>query len=272
MLNIFFIIISIALTTVCCIAKNLLTVWWKFYIPILMFVGFFIAISIVFFLILFIISKCINIKKPIKKPNRFCIFLFNLVNGFIIFWSGTRVKVYGKEKIDKNKKYLFVLNHKSNFDTMILSNIFKKMEIIYLSKPSNLKIPIAGGFIHKYGYLPIDRENNREAAVSITRAVQRIKQDNMSVGVCPEGTRNKTEEPLLPFRAGCFKVAKMADVPIAVVCIKNSKNIHKNFPFKRTKVQVHILDVLGTDVVQNNNTMALSEMAYNKILEELNKG
>lgn len=271
MINLITLILSIALTTICCVFCNLLHTWYDFYIPILLTLAFFVGILIVFFTILFIISRFININKPVQKPKRFFIVMFNLVNDFIIFWSGAKIKVTGKEKINKNKKYLFVLNHNSNFDTMILSHIFRNMDIIYLSKPSNLKIPIAGGFVHKYGYLAIDRDNNRNAIVAITRANMRIKENNMSVGICPEGTRNKTQDKILPFKPGSFKIARMAKVPIAVVCLKNTRQIHKNFPFKKTVVNVDILDVIDEEFVDTHTTVELCAIAQKEILDDLNK-
>lgn len=272
MINIITLILSIAITAILCVFCNLVNTWQDFYIPILLIFGIFVGILIVFFAVLFVISKMINLKKPVKKPKRFYIVMFNLVNDFIIFWSGVKIKVNGKEKINNNKNYLFVLNHNSNFDTMILSHIFKDMDIVYLSKESNFKIPIAGGFVHKYGYLAIDRENNRNAVVAITRASMRIKENHMSVGICPEGTRNKTDEKLLPFKAGSFKIARMANVPIAVVCVKNTKQIHKNFPFKKTIVEVDIVDVIDEQFVESHTTVELCAIAQQQILDNLNKG
>lgn len=272
MINILTLILSIAFTTVTCFLYKLVNSWLDFYIPLLICLGFFVGILIVFFAILLIFSKMINLKKPVKSPKRFYIVMFNLVNDFIIFWSGIKIKVKGKEKIKKDKNYLFVLNHNSNFDTMILSHIFKDMDIIYLSKESNFKIPIAGGFVHKYGYLSIDRNNNRNAVVAITRASMRIKENHMSVGICPEGTRNKTDEKILPFKAGSFKIARMANVPIAVVCLKNTKQIHKNFPFKKTIVEVDIVDVIDEQFVESHTTVELCAIAQQQILDNLNKG
>lgn len=271
MLNVVSLVLSAIITAALCIFCNLVPSIGYFYVPILLFIGCFAGILIIYFAFLLVYDAFINRKKPVKNPKKFYRVMFNLVNEFLIFWAGIKIEVSGKEKIDQSKKYLFVLNHKSNFDTMILAHVFKKMPIIFLSKPQNFKIPIAGGFIHKYGYLPVPRDNPRDAVKLINGACGRVLNDGMSVGVCPEGTRNKTEEPLLPFKAGAFKVATRTQIPMAVVCVKNTQKIVKNFPFKRTRVSVDILDVLSEDFVTSHGTAELSELAYEKILADLEK-
>ncbi len=270
MLNIISLVLSAITTVVLCVFCDLVPSVGYFYVPVLLFIGCFAGFLLVYFAFLLIYDAFINRKKPVKNPKNFYRHSFNMVNEFLIFWAGIKIEVHGKEKIDRNKKYLFVLNHKSNFDTMILAHVFKRMPIIFLSKPQNFKIPIAGGFIHKYGYLPVDRDNPRNAVKMIEDACLRVKQ-GFSVGVCPEGTRNKTEQPLLPFKAGAFKVAQRAKIPVAVVCVKNTAEIVKNFPFKRTRVCVDILDVSDENFVAEHKTAELSDISREKILADLEK-
>lgn len=270
MLNIAALLISAILTAVLCVFTNAVPEIKYFYVPILIFIGCFIGVLLLFFAFLLVYDAFINRKKPVKNPKSFYRHAFNLVNEFLIFWSGARVKVSGLEKIDQSKKYLFVLNHKSNFDTMLLANVFKRMPIIFLSKPQNFKIPIAGGFIHKYGYLPVYRDDARRAVKMIQDACVRVE-EGFSVGVCPEGTRNKTEQTLLPFKAGAFKIAKNAKIPVVVACVRNTEKISKRFPFRRTTVYVDILCVLSEQQVALSRTTELSEQSRDIILAHLEK-
>ena len=82
-----------------------------------------------------------------------------------------------------------------------------------------MKIPAVGQFLHKAGFMGIDRENDRAALRTILAAAEYIKQDIASVGAYPEGTRNRGEG-LLPFRDGVFKIAQKAHAPIVVAAIK----------------------------------------------------
>ncbi len=270
MLNIISLILSAVTTAALCVFCNLVPSARYFYVPVLLFIGCFIGFLLVYFAFLLIYDAFINRKNPVKNPKGFYRRSFNLVNEFLIFWAGVKIEVNGKKKIDQSKKYLFVLNHKSNFDTMILAHVFKKMPVIFLSKPQNFKIPIAGGFIHKYGYLSVPRDNPRDAVKMISDACMRVEQ-GFSVGVCPEGTRNKTEQTLLPFKAGAFKVAQRAKIPVAVVCVKNTAKIIKNFPFKRTRVVVDILEVFDENFVAEHKTAELSDISREIMLADLEK-
>lgn len=229
---------------------------WK---PILILIGLTLAFVLIFFLILLIVSYCINQKKPVKKPSKVCLTIFKIVLAFIMRWSGAKVIVRGKEKVP-NKNALWIMNHRSNFDPMVLSNVFKFNNMIMVSKAGNFKIPILGGFIHKMGYMSIDRENDREALKVILKLIARIE-EGYSVTIYPEGTRNKTDEALLPFKSGVFKIATKTKVPIVVTAAYGTQNIHKNFPFKRTKVYLDVIGVINPEDYEGKQTHEISELA-----------
>ena len=55
----------------------------------------------------------------------------------------------------------------------------------------------------------------------INKAASLLEKRELSVGIYPEGTRNKGEE-MLPFHNGVFKIAQKSKTPIAVLAIKNT--------------------------------------------------
>ena len=72
----------------------------------------------------------------------------------------------------------------------------------------------------------------------------------------------------MSFKPGSFKIATVAQKPIVIVSMKNTEKIHKNFPFKRTIVEMDIIDVLYDDI-RTMNTIELSEKVRNIIDEDL---
>ena len=62
---------------------------------------------------------------------------------------------------------------------------------------------------------------------SFTKAAELMKNDVVSVGVYPEGTRNR-DGSLLPFHDGVFIIARKADVPIVVATIDGTEKIPYN--------------------------------------------
>ena len=95
--------------------------------------------------------------------------------------------------------------------------------------------------------------------------------DNVvSMGIYPEGATNKTEEPLMPFRNGAFKIAQKAKVPIVVCVIENTEKILKNFPWQPTTVNLKVLEVLPYDS-EHRGTRDVSEHVWPLMYHELVK-
>ena len=145
---------------------------------------------------------------------------------------------------------------------------FRDQEYIYISKASNFKIPIAGKVMHKCGCLALNREDNREALVTIKRAAEIIGNDRASVVIYPEGTRSQKDE-LLPFHAGSFKIAQKTGAPVVLIAMRNTDDVRHNMPFKRTTVHIDIVDVIDGEFVRSHTTKETAELARNIIQKKL---
>ena len=206
--------------------------------------------------ILFPFSKMVDIDKEIKKPSRFAAFIVRQFDFLTVQLSNTKVKYIGFKQLSKKSEYMIIYNHISNFDPMVLMCKIKRL--ICITKRGNKKIPVVGGMIHKAGYITIDRENNEEGIKAINKAISTITEHKASIAVSPEGTRSKDLQ-LLPFHAGTFNIAKRSGAPIVCVLVKNTNMIHKNFPFKRTKV---ICDIIYTMGPEEYNDISTAEIAH----------
>lgn len=255
---IFSVIMAVITTALLSVFGGFITVWYDFWKVLLLLVGSYGAWCVVVIIFAFLVTLPVNRNKPIKKPSKFYTWLFNFVNGWIIDSARVKLIVNGLDKIDPNTNYLFAYNHRSKFDSQIVPRLFKKHNVLLISKPENLKVPIAGKCIHAMGYMPIDRENNRKAIETILKAADYLKNGH-SIGLCPEGRRNKTGIDLLPFKNGAFKVAQRAKAPIVVLTLNGTEKIHKNFPLKRTVVHLDVLDVIPADKVVTMSTQEIGD-------------
>ena len=222
---------------------------------------------------IFIWGKLLNPKKEINKFSRFYYHVIYITDSTLMHILNIGVKLVHYDKMPKNHDYVLVCNHVSNFDQMILIAYLKKKNqpMAWITKPENMKFPIAGPFVHHVGFIPIDRENPIEGVKSIKKGVEYLNTHQCAMGICPEGTRNKTDEPLLEFHAGSFKLAMWAKVPIVVVALKNTKCIKKRAPFKHTKVEVNIVDVIYPQDYEGKTTIEVSTRAKEAILNELER-
>jgi len=141
-------------------------------------------------------------------------------NRRVLAFGGVKVKVVGREKLDKNERYVFISNHQSALDIPIIY-IGISEKISFVAKKELFKIPLFGWGMGAIGHISIDRENARKAHASIARAVQRLRKENVSLILFPEGTRSK-DGKVLPFKTASFTLALQAGVKIVPVAIKGA--------------------------------------------------
>jgi len=141
-----------------------------------------------------------------------------------------RVKVKHRELVDENTTYVFIANHRSQLDIpsylLACNNTYR-----FLAKAELTKAPLLG-YVIKRLYISVDRKNKEARAKSMENMMDSLR-ENISVFICPEGTRNKTDQPLIDFRDGAFRLAIAAQVPLAVLTLSNADKLLSPFrPFE----------------------------------------
>lgn len=229
------------------------------------------VLFILFGIICVIISLPVNINKEYAGTSRFYTTLFGLMLEFAGFLSGARVIVNGRDKIPRKERFLFVSNHRSNYDPIIQCGEMKLQPMAFISKRANFRIPFIRRYMVRCRYIPLERKNMRNGAESVMKAARMISSGQSCIGVYPEGTRN-TGGNLLDFHNGCFKIALWAKCPIVVSVIRGTENIRKNFPLRRTKVVMDIIDVIPYNRIEHMKTGEISELVRNMMEEHLKTG
>ncbi len=147
----------------------------------------------------------------------------------ILGLAGTQVTVLGEEHVPTDRAVLYVCNHKSFFDILLTYSRVPRLTG-YVAKKEMEKIPLLSTWMKRLHCLFLDRENMKEGMKTILAGIQLVK-DGISVCIFPEGTRNKTEEQMLPFKEGSLKIAEKTGCPIIPIAVTNSAQIFENhFP------------------------------------------
>ena len=139
---------------------------------------------------------------------------------FVIFIVKPRIK--NKEFIDRNKTYVFISNHRSQMDIPICAAACKNT-FRFLAKAELIKAPLLGYMI-KNLYITVVRSNKGDRSRSMD-AMKKSIDEHISVSLFPEGTRNKTNKPLIDFHDGAFRLAIKTQTPLAVLIIKDSDKV-----------------------------------------------
>ena len=240
---------------------------WK---TVLLFAGCFLALNLLYFAVVWVATWFINQTKPITRQNHVCrvgcLYVAYLLTGYA--WVRTHVR--GTEKLPEAENFLLVCNHRSMFDPAVIVRKLGKFNISFVSKPSNMKIPLFGSMGYGAGYLAIDRENDRKALTTILTAADYLKKGICSMGIFPEGTRSRSGG-LLPFHAGSFKIAQKANTPLVITSVSGTEKIKKNLFRRPTDVYLDILEVIPADKVKAMSTMELAAYSSRLIAENLSK-
>lgn len=240
------------------------TWWFVVRIPLLLIAAYFFWL-IVYALIFCLISLFINKNKPVTRVRhgirRYVVETMELV----LLAGRIRVHAEGLDRIDRSKPFLLVANHRSMIDPFFPLTLLKGTEIVYICKPEILNMPVFGRYAHLMGYPFIDRQNNRQALKTIFRAIEIITDEHTAVGIFPEGTRNKTVEPLLPLHAGSFAIAKRAGVPIVIAVSRNTEKALKHVFWHGEKVSFSVADILSPEQIESLSTQEISDLVREKL-------
>lgn len=242
---------------------------WKLWILPLLFIGIYAGLFALALLFLWAVCALVDFQKPQEEDSKFYRAVMHVYIDALIQLVRVRVHTKGLENTPKEGRFLLVCNHLFIADPGIVLHCFKKSQLAFLTKKENYKLPFIGAFMHKILCQPIDRENDRQALRSILKCIQLIKEDKVSVCAFPEGYTSK-DGKLHSFRPGVFKIAQKTNVPIVVCTIQNTREIFKNLKhFGHTDVELHLVEVIPPESYAGMNTVALSDMVYEKMIADL---
>lgn len=150
------------------------------------------------------------------RGGKISFFFLRVWATFWLFLIGIRLRTFGTEHIDPKKAYIYIFNHRSFLDAPLIPMAIKQ-ELRGLGKKELSKIPIFGLIISRVAVW-VDRKDSQSRKASLAK-MQEILKRGISIIVAPEGTRNNTDEALLPFQKGAFRLAIDTQTPILPMAV-----------------------------------------------------
>ena len=180
-----------------------------------------------------------------------------------------KVHTRGLEKTPKSGRFMLVCNHLFMADPGVILAHFPNSQLAFISMQENRDMPIIGSMMHKIMCQTLDRDNDRQALKVILKCIDLLKQDEVSIGVFPEGYTAK-DGKLHPFRSGVFKIAQKANVPIVVCTIQGTRPVFHNLKkLKTTHVQLHLVDVIPAENLKGRTAVDIANQVYDMMLSDL---
>jgi putative phosphoserine phosphatase/1-acylglycerol-3-phosphate O-acyltransferase len=178
-----------------------------------------------------------------REARNFATSLFADVSSALI---GLNLVVRGEENLWSRRPAVFVFNHQSKADVVIIARLLRR-DIAGVGKKEIKKMPLIGKTLELAGTVFIDRENASSAIEAMRPLVNAMCNEGKSVVIAPEGTRTISPR-LAPFKKGAFHLAMQAGVPMVPIVIHNSGDVAPkgDFVFRPATVEVDVLAPVDT--------------------------
>ncbi|KYH06671.1 glycerol acyltransferase [Chryseobacterium cucumeris] len=171
-----------------------------------------------------------------------------------------------EQKKDKNIPYVFISNHTSIMDIMLVCILFPDHPICFVGKKELVKIPIFGT-IYKRICVMVDRASAKSRADVYRRCAEKMEEGN-SIAIFPEGgVPDDTSIILDDFKDGAFMLSSKHHSPIAVYTFVGLKEM---FPFENSKGFPGRVKVYFNGIIEpTDSPKDLKAEAYEKIKKTL---
>lgn len=134
-----------------------------------------------------------------------------------------RPKAIGIENIPDDGAVIFAGNHRHAFDPVVVMTHTKRV-VHYMAKETLFK-GLHGILFKKIGLIKVYRTKSNPEAIQ--SAVELLKSGG-TLGIFPEGTRNRTDKELLKFKHGAVTIAKQSNSKIVPFAIKGEYKLFSN--------------------------------------------
>lgn len=174
-----------------------------------------------------------------------------------------------EQPLEKNKQYIFVINHISYLDATIIVKTIRQ-PVRALGKIEMGRVPVFG-FIYKYAAVSVDRGSAENRAKSI-RNMKSLLAKGISIIVFPEGTFNMTQNPLKDFYDGAFRVAIETQMPIRPILFLDTydrMNYKSIFSLNPGKNRAVFLEEVPVETLTQNDLPALKQKVYDMMDKKL---
>lgn len=236
--------------------KNIVILFYRIWFYILVTI----PIIILFPLLLLSISK-----------ESWYIYFFRLARlwaKIILFGMGFVPVIKRTTSYEKGKSYMFVANHTSMADIMLMLYVTKS-PFVFVGKKELSKIPLFG-FFYKRTCILVDRDNPRSRREVFISAQRKLHQ-GLSICIFPEGGVPDEAIVLDEFKDGAFRLAIEHQIPIAPMTFRDNKKrfSYTFFSGGPGKMRVTTHPLVPTKILEIEDKRMLRLQTRSLILKEL---
>ncbi|WP_034060551.1 lysophospholipid acyltransferase family protein [Lacinutrix jangbogonensis] len=188
----------------------------------------------------------------------------------ILIGMGFNTKIIREEEPNINKSYMFIANHTSMADIMLML-VTVKNPFVFVGKAELAKIPLFG-FFYKRTCILVDRKSVKSRQAVFLRAQRRLKQ-GLSICIFPEGLVPEEDVLLAEFKDGAFRLAINHQIPIVPITFADNK---KRFSYTffsgspgRMRAKIH--KFIETKNLKSQDSRAINDESKAVIFNQLSE-
>jgi 1-acyl-sn-glycerol-3-phosphate acyltransferase len=180
-----------------------------------------------------------------------------------LYMVGCPLKIIGEKNFIKGETYIVTYNHNALLDAPISAPSVPGANQT-IAKDSFTKVPIFGWFYAR-GSVLVNRKSvaSRKKSYDLMKAA--LKQ-GFHMCIYPEGSRNKTNNPLATFHDGAFKLAvdtQNSIMPAIIFGTKAAMPIHKSFYLVPRRLEIHFLPSVEAGINVEELKLKVYETMWN---------
>ncbi len=189
--------------------------------------------------------------------------------GVFVLCPRWRVKIEGKEHLEKGKNYVIVSNHQAFYDIPLLHML--KFNARWVAKRELLRFPFVGHAMLIHGDILLKRGDAASAKAMFTKAKRELER-GVSIVIFPEGTRTKTGR-MGRFKEGAFLLARQTGAEILPVVIEGTGSAFRDGwkPLCPHTFRIRVLPAIDRETVRNTSPREMAVRVHDRILEEHRK-
>lgn len=168
------------------------------------------------------------------------------------------IEVSLKGELPTQDRILYVINHRSLLDIIVMEHLFSKYEKngTWIAKQELFKSVIYGKFFEYSGCISVDLESKR-GLISFFKTIKKtfLKVDNMNLYIFPEGERFDGDG-ITTFQGGAAKIAKSNKLSIVPIYINEKmEKVFENAPYnKKITVEVNVGNIISYENLEEKYT------------------
>ena len=190
---------------------------------------------------------------------------------FILIGMGFSWKIQKHQPLKKGKSYMFIANHTSMIDIMLMLVSIKNNPFVFVGKKELARIPLFG-FFYKRTCILVDRSDAKSRQGVFLRAQHRLE-SGLSICIFPEGKVPEEHIVLDEFKDGAFRLAINHQIPIVpIIFLDNKKRFsYTFFSGGPGPLRVKMHEFIDTNGLTIKNTKALNDRSRKVILNTIEK-